>query len=119
MDFPTSVRTCLSKYATFAGRASPSEFWFYFLFLTGLALILYAAEADTLMPLLALASLLPYLAACVRRLHDTDRSGWWLLIQFVPVIGQVLLHVLLAQPGTEGPNRFGDDPLDTPNVGAG
>lgn len=118
MDFPTSVRTCFSKYATFTGRASQSEFWFYFLFLAGLTLILYVAEADTLILLTALATFLPYLAACVRRLHDTGRSGWWWLLQVIPVIGPLVLHILLALPGTEGPNRFGDAPLAKPAVGA-
>ena len=55
-----------------------------------------------------LATFLPGLAVSARRLHDTDRSGWWLLIAFIPLIGSlVLLDIFMVQPGTEGPNRFG------------
>jgi len=60
-----------------------------------------------------LAMLVPWLAVTVRRLHDTDRSGWWLLILFVPLIGQIILFVFLVTGGTRGPNRFGPDPVET------
>lgn len=59
----------------------------------------------------SLVIFLPTLAAGVRRLHDTDRSGWWLLLMFLPVIGAIVLIVFLAQKGTAGTNRFGPDPL--------
>ncbi|WP_200909146.1 DUF805 domain-containing protein [Aliiroseovarius crassostreae] len=59
-----------------------------------------------------LATVLPYLAAATRRLHDTSRSGWWLLLGFVPLIGGIILIVFLALHGTRGDNRYGPDPLD-------
>ena len=61
--------------------------------------------------LYSLAVLLPGLGVGVRRLHDTDRSGWWLLISLVPLVGFILLIIWLARPGDAGPNRFGPDPV--------
>jgi uncharacterized membrane protein YhaH (DUF805 family) len=58
----------------------------------------------------SLAVLIPSLAVSVRRLHDTDRSGWWLLISLIPIIGAIVLIVFAAQEGTSGENRFGSDP---------
>lgn len=58
----------------------------------------------------ALAMLLPSLAVSVRRLHDTDRSGWWLLIAFIPLIGGIILLIFAAQDGTLGDNRYGPNP---------
>ena len=58
----------------------------------------------------SLAILLPGLAACSRRLHDTGRSAWWILISFIPIVGLIVLIVFLAQKGQTGENRFGPDP---------
>lgn len=124
MGFSDAVRTCLGKYATFSGRASRSEYWWFYLF-TFLVLVAlsvldivffgYQPEDPTAIPVLVLvglaAILLPMLAAAIRRLHDTDRSGWWYLIAFIPVIGGIVLLVFLILKGTVGPNRFGPDPL--------
>jgi uncharacterized membrane protein YhaH (DUF805 family) len=60
--------------------------------------------------LLSLALLLPYLGIAVRRLHDTDRSGWWILIGLVPIVGIILLIVWYCTAGTAGPNTYGPDP---------
>jgi len=57
-----------------------------------------------------LALLIPSIAAGIRRLHDTDRSGWWLLIAFIPLIGVIVLLVFFVSGGTAGANRFGEDP---------
>ena len=130
MDFMTAVKTCYSKYATFSGRAARSEFWWFVLFIMGMNFILTFVdsflfgtvttmpggfEAQTSMPvfsgLFLLASFLPNISVIVRRLHDTDRSGWWYWIVLVPVIGIILLIVWLATRGTPGENRFGPDPL--------
>jgi len=54
---------------------------------------------------------LPMLAVAVRRLHDNDKSAWWVLLSLVPVLGSIALIVLLCLPGTQGTNRFGPDPL--------
>lgn len=62
--------------------------------------------------LFGLAMLIPWLAVAVRRLHDTGRSGFWLLIMFVPLIGSLVLLVFFIMSGTRGPNRFGPDPVE-------
>jgi len=103
----------LKKYAVFRGRARRAEYWFfvlfYYIFYLPLALIdnvaglLIAEETGLLSTLLALAWLLPAWGVMVRRLHDVDRRGWWIL---VPVYGIILLFFA----GTPGPNRFGEDP---------
>ena len=88
---------------------------FYILAAIAASLIDYAiAPAATVKPLttlLSLACFLPYFAVDVRRLHDTDRSGWWLLIVLIPLVGGIVLLVWFCQAGTGGPNRFGPDPL--------
>ncbi|MDG4768408.1 DUF805 domain-containing protein [Solwaraspora sp. WMMD406] len=66
----------------------------------------------------SLALLLPSLAVGVRRLHDTDRSGWWLLIALIPIVGAIVLLVFFVLDGTHGPNRFGPDPKDVAGFGA-
>jgi uncharacterized membrane protein YhaH (DUF805 family) len=58
-----------------------------------------------------LVFLLPGLSASVRRLHDRDRSGWWLLLSLIPLVGSIILLVWFVSPGSDRPNRFGSDPL--------
>lgn len=116
MTFPDAVRRCLVFYATFTGRARRSEFWFFWLFnllAHGVAGILDAAIFGITSPLNAIVSLLllvPNLAVAVRRLHDVGRSGWWLLIALVPLLGILVLLIWALRPGEDGPNRFGTDP---------
>ncbi|MCB2116008.1 MAG: DUF805 domain-containing protein [Rhodobacteraceae bacterium] len=127
MDFSTAILTCFSKYATFTGRARRSEFWWFVLFnLVVMAVLNFIdlgfgnparwmmgeGRPSPVASLCWLAVILPSLAVTVRRLHDTDRSGWWVLIQIIPVIGPLLLIWFLATEGTSGTNRFGPDPLD-------
>ena len=113
--------TPLRRYAQFSGRARRAEYWwFYLLLIIGLvvALILESllgfggsvGPYGLLSGLFGLAMLVPSLAAGVRRLHDTDRSGWWLLIAFIPLIGAIVLLVFYVSEGTRGDNRFGPDP---------
>ncbi len=124
MGFGDAIQTCLSKYATFSGRAARSEYWWFYLFiflvfvvlvLLDMTLFGFDPEDPTDIPVIAglglLALFLPTLAAVVRRLHDTDRSGWWYLISFIPLIGGLVLLYFLVSKGTEGPNRFGPNPL--------
>jgi uncharacterized membrane protein YhaH (DUF805 family) len=98
MNFQESVRVCLTKYAVFEGRATRSEYWWFFLFIVvvGLAISMLSA---TLSGLFSLATVLPSIAAATRRLHDTNRSGWWQLIVLLPVVGLIVLIVFLAQEG--------------------
>jgi len=124
MDIKTAVQTVLGKYATFSGRAVRSEYWWWVLatiiLFVGLALVdglvfapmmgheAFAEDAaEPLSTLASLALLLPNLAVGVRRLHDIDKSGWWLLLGFIPLIGTLVLIYFMVQPGTDGSNRFG------------
>ena len=122
MSFADSVRTCLSKYVTFSGRARRSEFWWFTLFLIILyvvAAIIDAAIGNSLVVILvALAFLLPSLAVTMRRLHDTGRSGWWILIGLIPFIGGIILLVFECMDGQPGPNSYGPSPKDV-NPGGG
>lgn len=116
MNFQTSIKTCFSKYATFSGRASRSEFWFFFLFsvLGGIiAMIIdsmilgYSAEDDGPINLIFnILILIPSLAVGSRRLHDIGRSGWWQLIYFT-IIGIILLIVWFATIGSSKKNVHG------------
>jgi len=104
MTFGESISICFKKYATFEGRASRSEYWWFFLF-TFLASMAVGIISETLSALFSLAVLLPSLAVGARRLHDTDRSGWFLLLWFIPVLGWIVLVIWAIQEGKE-PNRF-------------
>jgi uncharacterized membrane protein YhaH (DUF805 family) len=116
MSFQDAVRSCLAQYGTFTGRARRSEFWFFWLFhmlVQSAAAILDAVIFGPWQPIAALASLallLPSLAVAVRRLHDNGRSGWWILIGLVPLVGWILLFIWYVSRGEIGPNRFGPDP---------
>jgi uncharacterized membrane protein YhaH (DUF805 family) len=105
VGFVDAIRICLTKYIDFNGRAGRPEFWWFML--AGFILSLLTGWINYVGPLVSLALLLPNIAVGVRRLHDTDRSGWWYLIAFVPLIGIIVLIVFWAQGGTEGRNRFG------------
>ncbi|MDQ3058119.1 MAG: DUF805 domain-containing protein [Pseudomonadota bacterium] len=96
MNFGQAISTCLSKYATFSGRASRSEFWWFFLFQV-LVLVAASMIGETLYGLVALGFLLPSLAVATRRLHDIDKSGWWQLLTLTG-IGYLLLLYWWAQP---------------------
>jgi uncharacterized membrane protein YhaH (DUF805 family) len=115
MNFAQAISAGFSSYVTFSGRAIRSEYWYWALF-TVLG-ELAAGVIDTILdinavnPLFALATLLPSIAVGVRRLHDTDRSGWWLLLGLIPLIGTIILIVWFCYRGTVGSNRFGRDPL--------
>ncbi len=106
MTFGESIRTCFSKYATFSGRASRSEYWWFFLF-NFLVSLGCGMISDTLSGLFSLAVLLPSLAVGVRRLHDIDKSGWFLLVWLIPVVGWIMQIYWATREGKE-PNRFSD-----------
>src|SRR3712207_2913707 len=109
MDFAQAIKTCLNKYATFAGRAQRSEYWYFFLLMIVVDIVASVLDSAIFgdMPVLyliaTLALIVPSIAAAVRRLHDTERSGWWLLLGFIPVVGTIVLIVFFCQRGTVGP----------------
>ncbi len=126
----------LRKYAVFGGRARRAEYWWFSLLVVLISIV--AAFFDTMVTaplgapepsdanpfgnaglgvvsvLVSLAFLLPGLGASVRRLHDVDKSGWWVLIAFIPLIGGLILLFWFCTRGTQGPNKYGDDPLQSP-----
>lgn len=114
MDFGTAVRSCFQRYARFEGRAARPEFWWFALFNLLASVVMGLVDQmlglELLQPIYSLAVLLPALAVGARRLHDTDRSAWWLLLWLLPVIGTIVLIVFLAQKSDPVPNRFGAAP---------
>jgi uncharacterized membrane protein YhaH (DUF805 family) len=113
----------LRKYAVFSGRARRREYWIFLavnVMITIMLIMIDAAvgtfDAEIGVGLLSgvytFAVLIPSLAVGARRLHDTDRTGWWLLISFIPVVGPIVLLVFLVLRGQIGPNRFGPNPRD-------
>ena len=111
----------LNKYAVFSGRSRRKEYWYFVLcnvivslVLSGLDALLgtfsSSANVGLLSGIYALAIIIPTLAVSVRRLHDIDRTGWWVLIHLVPVIGSIVLLVFAVLDGTPGENRFGSNP---------
>ena len=116
MTFSDAVRRVLvEKYATFEGRASRSEYWWYVLALVIIQFIAAAIDLgmigrQVVTSLIGLATVVPSLAVGCRRLHDTDRSGWWQRLFVVPLVGDIALIVLWALPGSPGANRFGPPP---------
>ena len=112
-----AVRSCLKKYATFRGRATRAEYWWFWLFNVILNVILQALSED--MPgsqtvaavtgIITLALFLPSIAACCRRLHDRDHTGWWQLIAFT-IIGLIPLLIMLCRRSQMEGNRYGEIP---------
>lgn len=112
MGAQDAVMTCLRKYADFNGRAGRAEFWWFVLAYVVADVVLNIIGSLIHVPIitiLMLGVLVPYLAVAVRRLHDTNRSGWWYLIAFTG-IGVIFLIIWWAAEGTVGDNKFGADP---------
>ena len=105
----------LTNYVGFQGRARRKEYWMFVLFNLIFSIIFAVIEvilglAQYLTYIYALAILLPSLAVAVRRLHDTGRSGWWLLISFVPIIGGIVLLVFECTDSDPNTNKYGTNP---------
>ena len=104
----------IKQYAVFDGRAGRPEYWWFFLINTIISVILDlvipGATGQVLGAIYALAVLLPSIGVGIRRLHDTNRTGWWLLVSLVPLVGWIWIIVLLALAGDDGPNRYGPPP---------
>ena len=129
MSFGTALRAFWSNYRNFKGRARRSEYWFIQLFLvaTNLAaavidLALMDGDVDRFIAnggggivglIWIIATIVPALAVLVRRLHDTNRSGWWALVGFFPLIGTIAILIFTVTDSTQGENRYGASPKDS------
>ena len=128
MNFVEAVKSGYANYVNFSGRSQRSAYWWWTLFQVVVALVIallegggsfsrgdgamqFAVVGGIFSTIWTLVNLLPGIAVSVRRMHDVDRSGWWLLIAFVPLIGAIVLLVWFCSRGTSGSNRFGPDPL--------
>lgn len=128
MGFSEAIQSGFNNYANFSGRASRPAYWWWFLFSWIVSLVAQVLDNMTriggvgsesylnlwvgiISGIVGLALFLPSLGVMVRRLHDTDRSGWWWLIGIIPIVGWIVLIFFLASPGTPGENRFGPPPL--------
>ena len=106
----------LKNYATFNGRARRKEYWFFALF-NGIAMIVLSildgiiGTEGIIAAVYILAVLIPGIAVAFRRLHDTDRTGWWILIILIPLIGPLVFLYFMVSGGDAGANRFGEDPI--------
>lgn len=114
--FKAAVILGFKKFITFSGRSARWEYWLFVLFNFVVGLVL-GAISEELNLLYSLICLLPNLALGIRRLHDVNRSGWWTLIALTGIGVFVLLYWAFLR-GTEGPNRFGEDPLASGNMPA-
>lgn len=115
IGFPDAVKLCFNKYATFSGRATRAEFWWWQLF----GLIVSAVTGwwgflgdfgEWMSYIISLAMLLPSLAVSVRRLHDIGKGGGWIFINLIPLVGWIIFIVWCVKPSEPMPNRFGDVP---------
>ena len=112
----------LKRYAEFTGRSRRKEYWMFTLLAIGIYIVasildriagmngMIAGRYGPITALVALSLLVPSLAVSIRRLHDSDRSGWWLLLGLVPMVGEIIVLVFMVLKGTRGDNRFGADP---------
>lgn len=124
MGFGEAIRSVLSKYASFSGRARRAEYWWFVLFnllVSMAASVLDLAlfrnhgmdfrQTGPLEVLTSLALLLPSLAVWFRRLHDVGRSGWWWLLGLIPIVGWIVLFYWSVRRGDTGTNAYGPDPI--------
>ena len=116
----------IKKYAVFSGRARRSEYWYFVLFHIIVSIVLAIIDVATgsfspdtgyglFSGIYTLAVIIPSLAVSVRRLHDTARTGWWILIVFVPLIGAIVLLVFMVLNGKPGQNQYGENPKEVDN----
>ncbi len=117
MTFAEAVRSGFDHYVKFDGRASRPAFWWWFLFgiLVGIGATIIDAiigSFGVVSGLAALALLLPNLSVAIRRLHDTDHTGWWVLIGLIPIIGFIVLLIFYLRQSDPGENRYGPPPAE-------
>lgn len=118
----------LKRYADFSGRSRRKEYWMFFLFIIIVAVVIGAIEGvlglngmigglyGPLSMIFILGILVPSIAVQVRRFHDQDKSGWFVLLGLIPFVGGLAVLVFMCLEGTKGPNRFGEDPKNPTNA---
>ena len=115
MSFGQAISSGFSNYVNFSDRACRSEYWFWILFIIVAEIVTsfidFAIGLGVVTALFGLATVLPNIAVVIRRLHDLDRTGWWIFLGLIPLIGAIILLIWFCTRGTDGPNRFGPDPL--------
>lgn len=118
MTFSEAVKDGFDHYTKFDGRAARPAYWWWFLF--GVLVAIGANIIDAILGtwgvingLAALALLLPGLSVSIRRLHDTDHTGWWILIGLIPIIGFIVLLIFYLRDSDPGENRYGPPPATT------
>lgn len=133
MNFVEAVKSGYANYVNFSSRSQRSAYWWWTLFQIVVALVIallegggsfsrgggamqFAVAGGIFSTIWSLVNILPGLALSVRRMHDIDRSGWWLLIGLIPLVGAIILLVWFCSRGTVGGNRFGADPLGGVNA---
>lgn len=116
--FVNSIAICFNRYFQFGGRAPRAEYWYFTLFATLVGFgagfadgVWFGPQIRVFGSIVNVALFIPSLAVWTRRVHDLDRTGWWWLLAFLPVIGWLILLIWACSPGTRGPNRYGADPL--------
>ena len=116
MSFTEAIRSVLTQYVGFSGRARRSEYWYWVLFQIIIGVIfslldraVFGRTSGTFSLILGLALFLPSLAVAIRRLHDTTRSGWWVLLALIPVIGTIVLIIFYVQD-SHPDNKYGPSP---------
>ena len=124
MDLAIGALT--QRYIQFSGRARRKEFWLYFLLVIILTIAatlidqgleaVFGRPSMVVKLVVGIGTYIPTIAVIVRRLHDTNRSGWWIFVPLIPVIGMIAYIVFLVMPGTTGENRFGPDPKSEDRV---
>tara|TARA_Y100000389_G_C17266086_1_gene415524 strand:+ start:473 stop:814 length:342 start_codon:yes stop_codon:yes gene_type:complete len=106
MTFSKSIETCFFKYANFNGRASRSEFWWFYLF-TIICWIIGFVINPVVELIIIVGLFIPYIAVAARRLHDIDKTGWLQLISIIPLIGTIILIIWCATEGHKKKNKYG------------
>jgi uncharacterized membrane protein YhaH (DUF805 family) len=114
MGFVDAVKSVYTRYVDFSTRSSRSEYWWFVLFYVIAGIVLGIVDMiigiNILTAILMLGSIIPGIAVGVRRLHDIGRSGWWMLIGFIPLVNLLLIYWYVL-PGEEGDNAWGSNPL--------
>lgn len=116
MNFVEAIQAGFKNYVNFETRASRSEYWYWTLFViifnTVFGGIWGNAALGLVGAIFALVTFVPNISISVRRLHDLGKSGWWLLLLLIPIVGLVVILYWACLPGDDGDNRFGSNPID-------